>query len=101
MEEPSTISGGFYVVRLLDRPAGLGAALLPERLLTLSSCLTQFFPDAWAFQGTSFSTDERAAAMRKLGLDPERLPALVSETTAASASGELGWPCVWRSLDAA
>jgi hypothetical protein len=101
MDEPVTISGGWYVVRLLERPSGLGSTLLPERLLTLSSCLTQFFPDAWAIEWASRSPDERAAAIRKLGLDVGRLPHVVREMTAAIASGELGWQSVWRSLEAA
>ncbi|HEX6276419.1 MAG TPA: hypothetical protein VFZ53_25435 [Polyangiaceae bacterium] len=101
MEEPVTISGGWYVVRLLERPAGLGTTLLPERILTLSSCLTQFFPDTWAIEWASHSADERLTAVRKLGIDAGRLPVVMSEMTAALASGELGWPSVWRSMGAA
>jgi len=101
MEEPVTISGGWYVVRLLERPASLGSGLLPERVLTLSSCLTQFFPGSWAIEEASHSADARVAGARKLGLEVGRLPALTHEMSAATTAGELGRPCVWRSMEAA
>jgi hypothetical protein len=97
----SLISGGFYVARLLERPDGLGTTPLPERLLTLSSCLTSFFPDEWAIEWASYSTEERASALRKLGMAVERLPEVVREMTEAMDTGELGWPFVWRSIEGA
>lgn len=96
------ISGGFYVTRLLRRPDGLAKqAPLPERLLTLSSCLTALLPDVWALEWSSCSHAERVRAMEKLGIAPEHLAALMRFATEAFDRGELGWQCVWHSLAAA
>ena len=94
------ISGGFYVTRFLEKPAGLDD-ILPDRLLTLSSCLTEFLPDAWAFRWASDPDSEAVAALGKLGLSPDLLPIIRELVDSASASGELGWPNVWQSLPAA
>jgi hypothetical protein len=95
------ISGGFYVTRTISRPPGLGDILLPAHLITLTSCLTEFLPDLWALDWTSCSTDERVAAVKKLGLPEELLPTLLKSATDAFNRGDLGWPCVWQSASAA
>lgn len=96
------VSAGFYVTRVLRRPDGLAKqAALPEWLITLSSCLTEFLPDTWALQWSSSSQAERVEAIEKLGVDSDSLDALVSFATEAFNRGELGWPCVWQSLAAA
>ena len=94
------ISGGFYVTRFLEKPAGLDE-MLPDRLLTLSSCLTEFLPDDWAFAWASATDSDAAAALGKLGLSPDLLPTIRELVDAAFASGDLGWPNVWQSLRAA
>lgn len=94
------ISGGFYVTRILQKPEGLGE-LLPDRLLTLSACLTEFLPDSWTFEWASHTDSERVAALEDLGLTAEVLPLIRQSVDAAFAAGELGWPNVWQSLRAA
>ena len=94
------ISGGFYVTRLLQKPDGLGD-LLPDRLLTLSACLTQFLPDSWAFDWASDSDAERRTALGALGLAVELLPVIADAVNAALSAGDLGWPNVWHSARAA
>jgi hypothetical protein len=88
------------MTRILQKPEGLGE-LLPDRLLTLSPCLTQFLPDSWAFDWASFADSERVAALAKLGLTAELLPLIRRSVDAAFAAGELGWPNVWQSVRAA
>jgi hypothetical protein len=96
------VSGGFYVTRLLTRPDGLQhEAPLPEQLLTLSSCLTEFLPAEWALEWSSCSPAERVEAIEKLGITSEHLAPLTTWATAAFNRGDLGWPCVWQSLEAA
>lgn len=93
------ISGGFYVTRILQKPDGLGE-LLPDRLLTLSACLTEFVPDSWAFDWASHTRAARVAALEKLGLPADLLARISQSADAAFAAGELGWPNVWQSLPA-
>jgi hypothetical protein len=101
MLQANLISGGFYVTRAISRPRWLGDTLLSERLVTISSCLTEFLPDLWAFDWTPFSDDERIAEVKKLGLPEEFLPVLRRSATDALNRGDLGWPCVWQSAVAA
>jgi hypothetical protein len=95
------ISGGVYVTRTLDRPEWLGEALLPLKLVTLSSCLTQLFPGESAIEWGSSSEDDRLRAVEKLGISPTRLPSLVRQMTDSFDPGPLGWPSVWSSVEAA
>ena len=95
------VSGGFYVARIVNRPREMSDVMLPDRLLTLSSCLTDFFPDAWAIEWASYSEAQRIAAAAKVGLRANDLPALIRFATDALESGQLGWPCVWQSSAAA
>jgi hypothetical protein len=90
MSRSKLLSGGFYVTRTISRPAGLGDVLLPERLISLSSCLTEFLPDLWALDWTSCSTDEQIAAVKKLGLPEALLPTLQKSATDAAV---MHWFC--------
>lgn len=101
MHEPSIISGGFFIARILERPPGLGDATLPDRILTLSSCLTEFFPDTWAIRWVTCSDAERIASAAKLGIAECAVSEVVRYATDAFDEEKLRWPCVWRSLDAA
>lgn len=94
------ISGGFYVTRLVEKPGGLGE-LLPDRVLTLTGCLAEFLPGWWAFDWASPSETDCAAALRKLGLEPEVLPLIREVANAALLAGDLGWSNVWHSATAA
>lgn len=101
MSQPNLISGGFYVARTIVGPPGRGDLLLQEHPITLSACLTEFLPDLWAFDWTSCSTEQRIAAVNKLGLPEGLLPTLLTLATDAFNRGELGWPSVWQSAAAA
>ena len=68
------VSGGIYVVQLLARPQGLGEGLLPERILTLSECLTELFPNTWALDWVSCEEAERLVSAAKLGIGAEPVP---------------------------
>ena len=50
---PDLVSGGFYITRAIARPGWPGDDLLPERILTLSKCLTELVPDWWAWDWSS------------------------------------------------
>lgn len=95
------VSGGFYITRNIARPCGLGDALLPQSLLTLSSCLTELVPDCWALEWVSCSEEERLAECAKIGLAKELLPSFLRLASDAFNRGDLGWPCVWQSSSAA
>lgn len=95
------IVGGYYIVRPLPTPIGLGDGLLPENILTLSSCLTDVFPPWWALPSTQRSTEEQAAAIAELGLHEARLEPLMHLVNDSLRRGDLHWPCVWQSPQAA
>ena len=100
MQKTEIIAAGYYVARVLETPAALAHELLPERVLTLSPCLTEFFPDAWAIEWVTNSDAERLAAASALGIPSHLVPAVVRHMTDALSALQLGWPGVWLSLTA-
>jgi hypothetical protein len=101
MTTSNLIAGGCYVARILERPSGLGDDSLPERVLTVSECLTELFPGPWAIEWTRYADAERVASAAKLGISASQLPALVRRMTDLFESGSLASPGVWRSIDEA
>lgn len=101
MRDTDIVSGGFFLTRILERPPGLGDGTLPDRILTLSSCLTELFPDAWAVEWVLIPEADRIAAAAKVGIGESALPDVLRYMTAAIAGETLDVFSVWRSLAAA
>lgn len=101
MDRGDYIFGGFVITQPVDRPAGMSAELLPARILTASPCIADFVPDAWALSWTGETREVRESTAQRLGIDRSRLDALISHATRASDRGELGWPYIVNTLDAA
>lgn len=95
------VSGGFYITRATPPAEYLGDALLPERILTLSDCLAEMFPGTWALEWVSCSKSERLDVVKKLGFRSDALPSIMKMATDAFDRGDLGWPFVWQSSEAA
>jgi hypothetical protein len=92
------VAGGYFVVRPCDREPWMPADLLPPRVLSVSSCICTFFPDAWSLSWTSDSAEKRSAAAAAFGIPEARLPELVAWAT-ASFNRAFGWPRVLYSLE--
>lgn len=75
--------------------------MLPSKLLTLSTCLAPFLPDAWSYSWAEMSEAERLLPVEQLGLPSESLWRWVNEMTVGFDAGDVAWPHVIRSFDVA
>jgi hypothetical protein len=82
-------------------PSGLSQGLLPAQILTLTSCLTNLFPDSWALEWVQCSDDDRVAKAARFGVPVSGVQALVRTVTQLHDTGDIGWPNVWNNLEAA
>jgi hypothetical protein len=96
-DTPSWVFGGYRIARRVPRPAGMSQTLLPSTLVTASSCIASFVPDAWALDWVRISDQERASSAARVGVGPERLDGLVSLVSEGFAEGLYAWPTVIRS----
>lgn len=74
------ICGGYFLCKRILRPAEI-TDLVPNSLLTLSTCFTDIAPDGWAVQGYSYGDEERAAEAARFGIPSHVVPELVTSFT--------------------
>jgi hypothetical protein len=94
------VFAGYLVTQPVVRPPQMSRELLPDRLLTASSCIARFVPDTWSLEWTSTTGDERRKAARELGLDRAAVTALTRHVTDAFDENHFGWPNVVMSTEA-
>lgn len=73
------LSGGYYVVKAVARPADL-SNLLPEQLLTMSSCFTGIVSDIVRLQWDDYANVREAIAdeAREFGIPKVKIPDLIT-----------------------
>jgi hypothetical protein len=76
------------------------SAFLPDALVTISTCVTEVLPDTWAIEWVSDEAESLSRA-QGWGITAPEVPRLVKWTTKAMDSGQLGWPNVFLTFDAA
>ena len=94
------LCAGYYVTRRSDRGAYISPELMPERVLSASGCICDFFPDTWAIAWTSVPDEERTRKAAGFGISPADLNAVTKWAT-DSFSKEFGWPDAFYTLEAA
>jgi len=75
------VSGGYYLARMSPRAEYMSPDLLPERVLSGSPCICDFFPDDWTIEWTSTSADTRVKDAASFGISSPELPAVVDWAT--------------------
>src|SRR3954447_12624149 len=94
------VSAGFYVARLSSRAEYMSAELIPDKVLSASNCICEFFPNAWAIEWTSEKLGERLKQASAFGVSAIDLPKVVRWAT-ESFSTAFGWPNAFYTLEAA
>lgn len=82
------VSGGYFLSKRVRRPQGI-SDLVPDSLLTLSTCFTDIAPDSWADKAYNFDDEERIAEAFKFGIPRESVPMLVEQFTKAVESNHI------------
>jgi len=73
------VSGGYYVLKAIPRPSDL-SDILPDQLLTMSSCFTKVVRDIIQLQWDNYDNVSEAIAneAKEFGIPQAQIPALVS-----------------------
>lgn len=91
---------GFFVVSGGKSPKRR-SRLLPARIVTVSTCVVESYPDSWALPWVETTPDELRHIREALSLDESGFADLRSWVGRAMDDGEFGWPNVFFSLRAA
>lgn len=82
--------GGYVLTHTFERPDPMSAALLPDRLLSISECLSDFAPGIWALDWTKTKESDRIRIASDFGLS-----GLEAEGFFAFATEQFGWSWGW------
>lgn len=94
------VSGGYYLARFAERHDYMSQDLIPERVLSASSEICKFFPDAWAIEWSNDNAEERSEKAAEFGISQSSLPKVVAWAT-KSFGKAFGWPSSFYTLEAA
>lgn len=90
------ISAGFFVTRSARRPDHVNQFLLPDQLVSLSSCFAQFLPDTWCIEWTNDSDADRRRGAEFFDLTEDQLFDLIATVTPEFGQ-KFGWPnVIWE-----
>lgn len=90
----------YYLTQFATRAPDRSPELLPELLLSASTCICDFFPDNRAIDWVSASAEEQTRKAAKPGIAATALPEIMEWAT-DSVFKEFGWSNAFYSLDAA
>jgi hypothetical protein len=92
-------SGGYFITKYIKRPE-VFPKLLPENIVSLSNCICDFFPDAWAYTWTHSSEKQIAENAEKFGIDKSEIKEVIDYITSISQD-DLGIWNVYNKIDTA
>jgi hypothetical protein len=92
--------GGVFVTRPVLRPDYSHSDLLPDNIVSLSSCICQFFPATWSIEWTSDDYESRAKSASVFGITEDKLKPTIEAITGLFADS-FGWESVIYSREAA
>lgn len=94
------ISGGYYLSRFVRRAEYMSRDLIPDRVLSGSGCICEFFPDTWSIEWSRDTFKTRMESASEFGISHSDLPKVIAWATASFAD-VFGWPNVFYTLKAA
>jgi hypothetical protein len=97
------VSGGYFVAKMAGRPANEAKEILPERLVTLSLCLTSLFPTGFGnWPWYPGELDELARdTLAALGIAPNRADELPGWLKLRPPDPASVWPYAFTSIETA
>lgn len=100
MQLTNYISAGYFISVPVARPGFVDSKLMPERFLSLSGCLSDFFPGAWILEWCGTGEPERTRIATNLGMDAAQQRLATAELDDA-LDDTFGWESVIFSLETA
>lgn len=94
------LSVGFYLIEETERAEYMSKEIVPQKLISLSSCICEKFPDYWAYQGDKNAIKDAERISLKYGIDKEIMTKLAEEIYQKSEKS-IGWPNVFYDKETA
>jgi len=94
------VGAGFLLVKPVPRPDWLSRDLLPDRIISASSCICPQFPRSYAIRWCRDSDEARTEAFDAIGLVAEKREEAMDWATEEFEKA-FGWPGVFLTLGAA
>lgn len=95
------ISGGYRILKYVKRPNYSSADLLPDEILTTSTCMVNTIPGSWATPWSSDEKIERDKIATEFGLNAEDQKAITDWTTLQMNIKAMEFPDIFYSTQAA
>jgi len=94
------VSAGFVITPKVPRLTYFSVELLPDHLVSLSSCIACFLPDAWCIEWADADSGGLPEEAQVFGLEPATFADLTSWVTERFGQS-IAWPNIIRTLDVA
>lgn len=94
------VLAGVFITKAVPRADFGGSDLLPSCMVSLSSCISNFFPDTWAIEWSSDDIERRVKSSAIFGINENTLGETIKVVTERFDT-DFGWPNVIYTADAA
>lgn len=91
--------GGYYIVKPAQRAEYMNSRIIPETILSVSSCLCDVYPDISSVWSTS--ENEKDKYRQNLNIPKNTFQNLIEWINNKSDSGDFGFPNVFNNLESA
>lgn len=81
MDLDDYICTGYFITHYNNRPDYNDPTLLPPKILSLSPCLANFFPDSWCYDWVQMDENQRYEKANIFGIDQENLEKTIHSLT--------------------
>lgn len=95
------VSGGYYIIKSVDKQVWMKADFLPDRVISVSRCLANVLPDVWTIEWVVFEDRERRKKAAEFGLSPHAMIKVIEYLTNSLNDNVIGWPGLFFSIDTA
>lgn len=100
MNSSAITAAGYLLLKPVPRPEWLSSDLLPDQIISGSTCLCPQFPGSYAISWCGDSAEVRAAEFDRIGLPADQRDE-ASRWATAEFERSFGWPGVFYDLEAA
>lgn len=97
MDLKDYISAGYYITHYVERPTYTDSKLLPRKILSLSDCIANFFPNDWSISWVKMDEEKRKEEALAFGLNSDAVSQAVDSLT-SRFDQDFGYPNVCYSL---
>jgi len=93
------VSAGYYITKFVGRPAYVSKELMPDKMISLSTCIGKYFPNDWAIEWVKGDEKNKLKSAEDFGISAEKFKEVSkSITNLFDEKDKFGWPNVCFTL---